>query len=85
MNSSYLASDFRVTVGASVRLVFDVGNWDESVCINCPGQSGNPLSRHYADLSSIWASGGYVPLLYSPEVISRHAETRLRLVPGTDA
>jgi len=85
MNSSYLASDFRVTVGASVRLVLDVGDWDRSVCVNCPGQSGNPFSPHYADLVSIWASDGYVPLLYSPEAISRHAEMHLRLVPSTDA
>jgi penicillin amidase len=85
MNSSYLASDFRVTVGASVRLVFDVGDWDRSVCINCPGQSGDPRSRHYGDLAPIWASGDYVPLLYSAEAIRRHSEARLRLIPDADA
>ena len=26
------------------------------------GQSGNPLSRHYRDLTTLWATGGSVPI-----------------------
>ena len=47
----------------------DVGGWDNSLCLNGPGQSGDPRSPHYADLAQIWASGDYVPMLYSKEKI----------------
>ena len=65
MHTGYRPSDFRITHGASVRLVMDVGEWDNSVCINAPGQSGDPRSPHYGDLAPAWAKGEYVPMLYS--------------------
>ena len=40
----YNTSTFKVTSGASFRMVLDVGNWDDSRAINTPGQSGNPYS-----------------------------------------
>ena len=39
MNATYRLDDFRVMVGALVRLVIDIGDWGASVCINTPGQS----------------------------------------------
>ena len=51
--------------GASVRIVVDVGDWDQSRWINAPGQSGDPRSPHYRDLAPLWADGHYVPLLYT--------------------
>ncbi len=83
MNSSYRPADFRVTVGATVRLVVDVGDWDRSVCVNSPGQSGDPASPHYADLAPLWGTGAYVPLLYSAEAVERATETRIRLLPAS--
>ena len=44
MHAGYRPGDFRVIAGASVRIVMDVGDWDRSVCINAPGQSGDPRS-----------------------------------------
>ncbi len=82
MNSTYRTGDFRVTLGASVRIVIDVGEWDNSFCINAPGQSGDPRSSHYGDLAPKWAEGAYVPLLYSRERIDAEAERRLVLNPG---
>ena len=82
MNAMYRTSDFRVTLGASVRVVVDVGNWDDSQCINSPGQSGDPRSRHYRDLAPLWAEGAYVPLLYSRERIEAAAGERLVVKPA---
>ena len=79
--ASYRASDFRVTAGASFRMVLDVGNWDASVAINAPGQSSDPLSPHYRDLAPVWAAGEYVPLLYSREAVQRNARSVIRLTP----
>ena len=82
MNAMYAASDFSATLGASVRLVLDVGEWDNSLFINAPGQSGDPASPHYADLVGDWARGGYLPLLYSRAAVDSHALRRIEVLPG---
>lgn len=82
MNTTYRGTDFRLTVGASFRMVVDVGAWDEAKVINTPGQSGNPLSPHYDDLGPLWARGEYVPMLYSKEAVDAAAELRITLTPG---
>jgi penicillin amidase len=81
MKATYRPGDFRVTIGASVRMVADVGDWDRSVWINTPGQSGDPRSRHYGDLAPLWARGEYVPMLYSPGAVDNAAERRIILNP----
>jgi penicillin amidase len=82
MNASYRPEDFRVVSGASFRMVVDVGDWDNSRCINAPGQSGDPRSLHYADLVPKWAAGDYVPLLYSLGAIDIAAELLIELTPA---
>lgn len=82
MHSGYRAGDFRVIAGASVRVVVDVGEWDNSRWINAPGQSGDPRSPHYRDLAPLWARGEYVPMLYSREAIEGAAATRIVLTPA---
>jgi penicillin amidase len=82
MNASYRTSDFRVTIGASVRVVVDVGSWDNSIWINTPGQSGNPSSSHYGDLAEQWSRGEFVPMLYSQARVDEVVEQRIDLVPG---
>jgi penicillin G amidase len=44
MMAAYRPTDFKVFLGASVRIVVDVGDWDKSQWINAPGQSGDPRS-----------------------------------------
>ncbi len=82
MNTTYRATDYRLTVGASFRMVVDVGNWDASMVINTPGQSGNPNSPHYDDLAPLWARGEYVPMLYSRDAVDAAAELRIALRPA---
>jgi len=82
MHTGYRPSDFRITHGASVRLVMDVGEWDNSVCINAPGQSGDPRSPHYGDLARGWAKGEYVPMLYSAARVEPEVTQRIMLVPA---
>lgn len=81
MHAGYRISDFRCISGASVRLIIDVGDWDNSLCINAPGQSGDPGSPHYSDLALLWARGGYAPLLYSRAQVEEATVARVRLVP----
>ena len=79
---AYRASDFSVIAGASVRMVMDVGAWDNSVVINTPGQSADPMSAHYRDLFPMWAEGSYVPLRFSRAAVERDAEDHIRLMPA---
>ena len=79
---TYWASDFSVIAGASVRMVMDVGAWDNSRVINTPGQSGDPLSPHYRDLFPLWAAGQYVPMVYSREAVEQAAELDVKLEPA---
>jgi len=83
MHTGYRPSDFRITYGASVRVIVDVGEWDESVCLNSPGQSGDPRSPHYRDLAATWARGDYVPMLYSEAKIAPEITARIALLPGS--
>jgi len=70
-----------VTAVAS-RMVCDVGNWDRTVVIVIPGQSGHPASRHYKDLVPYWATGRYQPLHWSRPRVEADAESRLTLLPA---
>ncbi len=79
---AYRASDFSVIAGASVRLVMDVGAWDNSVAMNAPGQSDDPMSAHYRDLFPLWAQGSYVPLRFSRAAVDADAEDLIHLSPG---
>jgi penicillin amidase len=79
---AYRPTDFSVTAGASVRMVMDVGAWDNSVVVNTPGQSDDPMSAHYRDLFPMWAEGSYVPLRFSRAAVERDAEDHIRLTPA---
>jgi penicillin amidase len=70
--------------GASFREILDVSNWDNSLAINVPGQSGQPESPHYGDLLQLWADGEYFPLLYSREAVDENTEHRLVLRASTE-
>jgi penicillin G amidase len=80
--SSYRQPDFLQSNGPSVRVVLDVGNWDNSRAINTPGQAGDPASPHYRDLAEKWAKGEYFPLLYSREAVQKAARQVFLLQPA---
>lgn len=82
MNTTYRPDSFRLTVGASFRMVVDVGGWDASVFVNAPGQSGDPRSPHYDDLAGTWARRGYVPLLFTREAVDAASAQIIRLRPA---
>lgn len=80
--STYRPSDFRQINGPSFRIIVDVGNWDNSLAVNLPGESGVPDSSHYRDLAPLWLNGHYFPLLYSRAAVEAATETRIHLVPN---
>jgi penicillin amidase len=80
--TTYRTSDFLLTSGASFRMVLDVGDWAKSRAVNAPGQAGSPFSPHYGDLAPLWATGQYVPLLYSRDAVERAASEVVTYTPA---
>ena len=67
--------------GASFRIFVDTEDWDRTLAMNNPGQSGNPDSPHYKNLFEEWASDGVFPLFYSREKVESVTHHRINLVP----
>jgi penicillin amidase len=72
---------YDVVVTPSWRQILDLSDWDASLGTHTVGQSGNPVSPHYADLVPLWGAGEHHPLPFSREAVEAHAETTLRLTP----
>ena len=68
--------------GGSLKIVADPENWDNSVGLNTPGQSGNPDDPHYRDLFELWARGKYFPVAYSRSKVESVAEKTTMLAPA---
>ena len=83
MHAEYRTDTFQLTHGASFRMVVDVGDWDRSVFINVPGQSGDPGSPHYADLAPVWGRRDHVPMLYGRAAVETATETIITLSPAS--
>jgi penicillin amidase len=77
--------DYGCNYGPSYRQIIDLADWDRSLFINAPGQSGDPRSRHYGDHLCLWQRKEYVPLLYSRAAVERHTIQRLTLRPVCDS
>jgi penicillin amidase len=69
------------TGGASFRIITDTRDWDASVGINTPGQSGNPGSTYYRNLFDLWAADQFFPLAYTRSRVEAVAAERLQLSP----
>ncbi|MGZ5929344.1 MAG: penicillin acylase family protein [Rhizomicrobium sp.] len=68
--------------GGSFKIVMDTENWDNSVGLNNPGQSGDIASPHYRDLYELWSRGKYFPIFYSRAKVESVAEQAMTLSPG---
>ena len=71
--------------GASFRVIVDLEDWDLAVATSVPGQSGDPDSPHYRDLTGMWATGKYFPLYFSRSKIESTARSRTLLEPAVSA
>ena len=67
--------------GASFRIIADLSDWDRSLGVNAPGQSGNPDDPHYRDLVPLWEAGKYFPVLYSRDKIEAVTQRKTVLHP----
>jgi penicillin amidase len=79
--TGFRGDSFEQGSGASYREILDTSDWDKSVAINTPGQSGQPGSPHYSDLLPLWGEGKYFPLVYSREAVEKATTDKLELIP----
>ncbi|MBZ5493593.1 MAG: penicillin acylase family protein [Acidobacteriia bacterium] len=68
--------------GPSHRQIIDLSDWDRSVFLNIPGQSGDPYSPHYRDHIDLWQKKEYAPMLYTRAAIEQNTIHWLTLVPA---
>jgi len=67
--------------GGSFKIVSDTSDWDNSVGLNNPGQSGDVNDPHYRDLYELWARGKYFPVFFSRPKVESVAEKVINLTP----
>jgi penicillin amidase len=67
--------------GATYREIIDLGDIDRSVATNVPGQSGQPGSPFYANLTTSFADQRYFPLRFSRTAVETGTAHRLVLTP----
>jgi penicillin amidase len=69
--------------GGSFKIAMDVENWDNSLGMNSPGQSGDIDSPHYRDLYQLWSHGQYFPVFYSRAKVESVVEEVMDMEPAT--
>jgi penicillin G amidase len=80
-STAFEPQSFEQTSGASYREIFDLSDWDNSVAINVPGQSGQPEAEHFDDLLPLWSAGQYFPLKFSRAAVDAVTRDVLILHP----
>ena len=75
-------SSFEVTHIPSLRMIVDLGKFDNSKAIHSTGQSGHAFNRHYTDMIEPWRKIQYHSMLWEDEKIDETSESTLLLIPG---
>ncbi|CAN5763472.1 penicillin acylase family protein [soil metagenome] len=68
--------------GATFREIIDFANLDGSLVTNAPGQSAQPGSPFYSNLTDTWGRGEYFRLVYTRPAVERMARFRMSLTPA---
>ncbi len=66
---------------SSMRMIIDLGNFNQSQWIVPTGESGHPTSEHYRDMTDKWRFIQYDPMLWDQETIKQAAAQTLVLQP----
>lgn len=72
---------FVAAVGATYREIIDMGDLDNAMATNVPGQSGQPGSPYYKNLAESYGRAEYFPLAFSRAAVDKVAENKLTLSP----
>jgi penicillin amidase len=64
------------------RAVWDTGDWNRGGIDIPSGESGEPGSPHYTDLTNDWIDGKLRPLPFGDDAVRSHARQILRISPA---
>ncbi len=82
VNVAGYGDTYDMVAGASMRMVVDVGDWQNSQSLNSTGQSGHAKHPHYDDQIEPWLNGLYHPMNWSREKVRSDAgDESLVLLP----
>lgn len=72
---------FAQTTQPSMRMIADASNWDKSLIVLPVGQSGQPLSKHYSDMATLWRDIQHVPFYFTRAEVEKVKAGLLILQP----
>jgi penicillin amidase len=76
-----ITESYQVNWLPSMRMIVDLNNLANSICINTLGQSGHAYHPHYADMADRWRTIQYHPMLWTLQQAQANPEGHLRLLP----
>jgi penicillin amidase len=65
----------------SMRMIVDLGDLSNSQTIHTTGQSGHAFHPNYVDMTDLWRTIQYHPMLWDLEQVKRESESHLQLIP----
>ena len=74
--------NFTVRAIASMRMILDFEDLDNSRTVHSTGQSGHPFSENYRDMNTDWQLIESHPMLFSRDKVEAAANRRLILNPA---
>ena len=66
---------------SSMREILNLADWNQSLTIHTTGQSGQPLSKHYSDMVSMWQNVQYAQFYFDRAPLDKVKEGDLVLEP----
>ncbi|MEN8239149.1 MAG: penicillin acylase family protein, partial [Actinomycetota bacterium] len=79
---SFLDPSANSSFVASMRMAVEVGDWDTNRFVLPGGQSGNPMSPHYADQLDLYREGGAITIAWSAEKLATAVVNTLEVRPA---
>jgi len=73
--------EYQVVTVPSMRMIVDLGNFNNSLTMHTTGQSGHPNHTHYIDMADPWRFINYHPMNWEFNDLVSKAEGHLVLVP----
>ena len=70
-----------VQIAAGYRQIYEVGVWEQARTVTPLGQSGHPMSPHFADQMTMWLEGAYHAMPWARPEVEKAAHFRLVLRP----
>jgi len=72
---------YKVTSIPSTRRIVDFSDVENSISILPTGQSGNPLSEHYADQAEMYINGKFRKMMMNQKEIKKTSKDVLIFIP----